>query len=348
MKLERQTAARVLAAAERVRYEHLVKRASSACSPDAEGTARWARACDILLEAARTEPSVQERLLSPVTSDVAKQVITTLLAAAAASEPGVRVTPVEARAAMNLADDVADALDLMRDALQGYARHWLGDVHAAEDIVQQASVKLLAYAAAHPEPMRELLGGPLCPYAYVTVRNLCLDWLRDRPDDESYDQLVVEPGCGPTGGGESSVADDVGRPRFDAAAPWSPIAQFGAGCDGLASLTARCDAVLERWVAEGRVSSRQRAGIAAAVRAVIVKRATGLHHLRDGRYEVWEVLTDREGLRSFGAEILFASGCSGSTLRKIACDRGREIVEAIIAAACSDQHADGDELRCAA
>lgn len=345
MKLTRQTATRILAAAEGVRYNHLVKRAIGRAAPDVDDTTAWACACGLLLEAARADPHVTRRLLSPIRGDVAQQVIDTLLKAAAAHEEGTNVTPAQAHAAMELADDVAGAFQLLRDPLYRCAHSKVRDREAAEDILQEACLKLLARARRDPEFMRKLLGSGFRPYAYTTVQRACMTWFSRHRYGVSYDDREIERRL--SGVPDEVLAgddDEAGRPRREAGAPWTPIMQFGASCDGLVALTRRCDGVLDRYVEDGLVSRRQRDGVAHAVRAVLVSHATGLHHkTRDGRFEVWEVLSDLKGLTVFGAEILFVSGTTAETVKKNACMRRRELVDRIIAEACWDRHDEDDE-----
>lgn len=345
MKLTRQAAIRILAAVDGVRYDHLVKRAIGRAAPDVDDTAAWGCACGLLLQAVGADPHVQRRLLSPVRSDVAQQVIDTLLKVAGAREEGTDVTPAQAHAAMQLAEDVAGAFQRLRRPLLGYALSTVQNREAAEDILQQACLKLLARARSDPEFMRRLLGRGFQPYARKTVKHACMTWFSKRRDEVSYDDREIERTL-------SGVPDDVaagdddeaGRPRREAGAAWTPLMQFGASCDGLAALIRRCDDVLDRYVEDGVVSRRQREGVAHAVRAVLVSRATGLHHkTRDGRFELWEVLSDLDGLALFGAEILFVSGTTAETVKKNACMRRRELVDRLIAEVCCGPENQEDE-----
>jgi DNA-directed RNA polymerase specialized sigma24 family protein len=344
MKLTRHAAGRILAAVESVRHDHLVKRATAGTLPDADETAAWVHACGLLLQAARLDPRVRQRLLSPIRGDVAGQVMDTLLKAASEREDGSDVTPAQAHAAMELADAVTDAFEFKRPALRTYVRSTTRDRTATEDILQQACLNLLSHARAHPEHMRGLLDDGFAPYAQRTVRNACMKWFRSHRDVTSRDDGEIERA--PDGSPAEIVPggdDDDGRPLREAGEPWTPLMRFGASCDGLVPLVRRCDGVLDRYVQDGRVRPRQRDSVADSMRAVLVSKATGLHHkTRGGRFEVWEVLSDLEGLTRFGAEILFVSGTTPETLKKNACMRRRELVDSIVEQACLNRDDEDD------
>lgn len=62
-----------------------------------------------------------------------------------------------------------EALSL-RPALTAMAARWLGGTDCAEDLVQDAMLKLWAMCAE--------LRSPMAPLARVLVHNLCIDYLR--------------------------------------------------------------------------------------------------------------------------------------------------------------------------
>ena len=72
----------------------------------------------------------------------------------------------------------------IRPQLINQARRYLGDADEAEDVVQDALLRLWQMC---PE-----LKSPMCPLATVVVRNLAIDHLRRQPHMEPLGQLAVE------------------------------------------------------------------------------------------------------------------------------------------------------------
>lgn len=105
-----------------------------------------------------------------------------------------------------------EALSL-RPALTAMAARWLGGTDCAEDLVQDAMLKLWAMCAE--------LRSPMAPLARVLVHNLCIDYLRrhhytlsidttDVPDLSNASADIARL----TGGTEAAVRKALSRARM--------------------------------------------------------------------------------------------------------------------------------------
>lgn len=105
-----------------------------------------------------------------------------------------------------------EALSL-RPALTAMAARWLGGTDCAEDLVQDAMLKLWAMCAE--------LHSPMAPLARVLVHNLCIDYLRrhhytlsidttDVPDLSNASADIARL----TGGTEAAVRKALSRARM--------------------------------------------------------------------------------------------------------------------------------------
>ena len=73
----------------------------------------------------------------------------------------------------------------LREKLIGQARSILGDEDEAEDVVQDAMLKVWQ--------LRDQLSPPVDPLAFIIVRNLCISTIRRRQDTTRIEDLNIPP-----------------------------------------------------------------------------------------------------------------------------------------------------------
>lgn len=73
----------------------------------------------------------------------------------------------------------------LREKLIGQARSILGDEDEAEDVVQDAMLKVWQ--------LRDQLSPPVDPLAFIIVRNLCISIIRRRQDTTRIEDLNIPP-----------------------------------------------------------------------------------------------------------------------------------------------------------
>ena len=73
----------------------------------------------------------------------------------------------------------------LREKLIGQARSILGDEDEAEDVVQDAMLKVWQ--------LRDQLSPPVDPLAFIIVRNLCISIIRRRQDTTRIEDMNIPP-----------------------------------------------------------------------------------------------------------------------------------------------------------
>ena len=99
-------------------------------------------------------------------------------------------------------DPVAEAFEAQRDRLQAVAHRLLGSHADAEDVVQEAWLRLSRQDAA---TIHNLAG-----WLTTVVGRISLDVLRSRRPEAPYDELVVTVDDGPAPGDDAALADSIG------------------------------------------------------------------------------------------------------------------------------------------
>ena len=214
--------------------------------------------------------------------------------------------------AMAAGEAVEVAYKRLREDLIGFAEGRFGfGRHEAEDVVQDAFIRVALAAGRDPGSMCEKIG--IDAYLYVVVRNVCVDRFRSARrrsevvlDDEALGRLVVD-------GARARQSQYTG-----------PLAEVCAA-------VARAREVLTERVADGRTSRGRAHGVEQALVAFIVHRMTGLRLVpMGGVYEVYALLTDGPKLSRLGAETLEIHGVTPETLNQNVFRRRRDELEEII------------------
>lgn len=221
--------------------------------------------------------------------------------------------------AMVMGDAVAAAFEPLRRDLTKFAAQF--DRDGAEDVVQEAFVRLAMAAGRNPARMTQALQTKA--YIFAVVRNLCIDHFRR------------------SGGCELGLDDELlGRLRVDAAR--ARRTHHAGPLGEVCAVVSRAREVLAERVADGRTSPERAHGVEQALVAFIVHHMAGLRLTRvGGVYEVHALLTDDVALRALGAETLRIDGVTPETLNQNVFKRRRAELEDILAEAfCGEDDED--------